>query len=99
MPRVAAPICLEPQDRLELERWVAAHGTPQQVIPVLESLAEVETVTERTGSTGMYTVQWTPGSATARAIFEKCAANHWVITELRPIETRLEDVFRGLTLA
>ena len=31
MPRVAAPICLEPQDRLELERWVAAHGTPQQV--------------------------------------------------------------------
>jgi transposase len=31
MPRVAAPICLEPPDRLELERWVAAHGTPQQV--------------------------------------------------------------------
>lgn len=31
MPRVAAPICLESQDRLELERWVAAHGTPQQV--------------------------------------------------------------------
>jgi len=31
MPRVAAPICLEPQDRLELERWVAAQGTPQQV--------------------------------------------------------------------
>jgi transposase len=31
MPRVAAPVCLEPPDRLELERWVAAHGTPQQV--------------------------------------------------------------------
>jgi transposase len=31
MPRVAAPVCLEPSDRLELERWVAAHGTPQQV--------------------------------------------------------------------
>ena len=31
MPRVAAPIWLEPPDRLELERWVAAHGTPQQV--------------------------------------------------------------------
>jgi len=31
MPRVAAPVCLEPTDRLELERWVAAHGTPQQV--------------------------------------------------------------------
>jgi transposase len=31
MPRVAAPVYLEPPDRLELERWVAAHGTPQQV--------------------------------------------------------------------
>jgi len=31
MPRIAAPLCLESQDRLELERWVAAHGTPQQV--------------------------------------------------------------------
>ena len=31
MPRIAAPVCLEPPDRLELERWVAAHGTPQQV--------------------------------------------------------------------
>lgn len=31
MPRVAPPICLESPDRLELERWGAAHGTPQQV--------------------------------------------------------------------
>ncbi len=31
MPRTAAPICLEPQDRQELEQWVKAHNTPQQV--------------------------------------------------------------------
>mgnify|MGYP003873425089 CR=1 FL=1 len=31
VPRVAAPIRLEPPDRLELQRWVGAHGTPQQV--------------------------------------------------------------------
>lgn len=29
--RIAEPICLGAVDRLELERWVAAHGTPQQV--------------------------------------------------------------------
>ena len=29
--RIAVPICLESSDRLELERWIAAHGTPQQV--------------------------------------------------------------------
>ena len=31
MPRLAAPVCLAETDRLELERWVAAHRTPQQV--------------------------------------------------------------------
>ena len=31
VPRVAEPIRLEPPDRLELQQWVAAHGTPQQV--------------------------------------------------------------------
>lgn len=31
MPRLATPVCLSETDRLELERWVAAHGTPQQV--------------------------------------------------------------------
>src|SRR5438270_10977988 len=31
MPRYAAPVSLAETDRLELERWVAAHNTPQQV--------------------------------------------------------------------
>ncbi len=31
MPRFASPVCLTETDRLELERWVAAHLTPQQV--------------------------------------------------------------------
>ena len=31
MPRQAQPIALGQADRLELQRWVAAHGTPQQV--------------------------------------------------------------------
>jgi transposase len=32
MPRLASPVCLTETDRLELERWVAAHRTPQQVV-------------------------------------------------------------------
>jgi ferric-dicitrate binding protein FerR (iron transport regulator) len=31
MPRRSSPVCLTETDRLELERWVAAHHTPQQV--------------------------------------------------------------------
>lgn len=29
--RAATPIRLESPERLELERWVSAHGTPQEV--------------------------------------------------------------------
>jgi hypothetical protein len=32
MPRTAAPVTLSDTDRLELERWVRAHNTPQQVV-------------------------------------------------------------------
>jgi len=31
VPRVAEPIHLQVSDRLELQRWVTAHTTPQQV--------------------------------------------------------------------
>lgn len=31
MPRIAQPVILSPQDRTELQRWVTAHVTPQQV--------------------------------------------------------------------
>jgi len=31
MPRIAQPILLPPPERLELQRWVTAHSTPQQV--------------------------------------------------------------------
>jgi transposase len=31
MPRIAAPVILSPVDQQEIEGWLAAHGTPQQV--------------------------------------------------------------------
>lgn len=33
-----------------------------------------------------------------RLIFEMCVKNNWVLTEMTPIETKLEDIFRELTL-
>src|SRR5271166_5003626 len=31
MPRMIAALCLEVGDRQQIEKWLAAHGTPQQV--------------------------------------------------------------------
>lgn len=39
-----------------------------------------------------------PGETSRRAIFELCKLNGWVLTELTPVETKLEDIFRELTL-
>ncbi len=38
------------------------------------------------------------GEAAKRAIFQCCVAQNWILTELIPIETRLEDIFHNLTL-
>jgi ABC-2 type transport system ATP-binding protein len=45
-----------------------------------------------------YEVQSKPGSTSRRAVFELCKKNGWVLTELTPIETKLEDIFREVTL-
>jgi ABC-2 type transport system ATP-binding protein len=34
----------------------------------------------------------------AREIFDMCVENSWYITRMTPRETRLEDVFRQLTM-
>jgi len=33
-----------------------------------------------------------------RTVFEACVKNGWVLTELTPLETKLEDIFRDLTM-
>jgi len=33
-----------------------------------------------------------------RAIFDLCSQHQWPILEMTPIETKLEDIFRDLTL-
>jgi ABC-2 type transport system ATP-binding protein len=33
-----------------------------------------------------------------RQIFKLCVDNHWVLTEMTPLETKLEDIFRELTM-
>ncbi len=45
----------------------------------------------------LFEVQCKSGGDTARDIFKLSVDNKWCITELTPVETKLEDVFRELT--
>lgn len=49
-------------------------------------------------SAGRWQIQATPGSGIQRSLFRLCVDRNWVLTELVPVETRLEDIFRNLTL-
>ena len=46
-----------------------------------------------------FEVQSQPDASSARHIFRLCVDKGWVLTEMTPLETRLEDIFRELTLA
>jgi ABC-2 type transport system ATP-binding protein len=55
-------------------------------------------VTGITPMDGRWEVRAVPGSNARRELFRLCVERHWVLTELIPVETRLEDIFRNLTL-
>lgn len=50
------------------------------------------------GQTGKLEITAEPGLALGRLLFSLCVEKGWVMTEAVPVETRLEDIFRNLTL-
>lgn len=69
-----------------------------QVKTALEALPGVTTVSVLDAEGGRFELQSAADVALARAVFALCVQRQWVATELIPYETRLEDVFRNLTL-
>ncbi len=45
----------------------------------------------------VFEVQGTPDTGLPASIFKLCAKNNWVLTELSPVEAKLEDIFMELT--
>jgi ABC-2 type transport system ATP-binding protein len=49
------------------------------------------------GAENTFYVSSKPEQSSKRPVFKLCVENDWVLTELTPIETKLEDIFRELT--
>lgn len=73
-------------------------GARDVVLSALGTIPEVANAIPVSGSQDRYEVRSATGMDAARAIFHLCARNQWPLTEMRPLETRLEDIFRDLTL-
>lgn len=69
-----------------------------EVYKALQGLGNVQVVDFISKNDDSFEVQSKPDTSSRRDIFQLCVKKGWYLTELTPTETKLEDVFRELTL-
>lgn len=82
----------------ELLRVRIEDGDVNQVHEKLMQLYTTSMVDFIDSKQGLFDVQSVSDMSSKREIFKLCVANNWVLTEMTPYETKLEDIFRDLTL-
>jgi len=73
-------------------------GEPNKIFQELQKLATVAMVDFADRNQNRFEIQSRPDISSKRDIFKMCAENQWVLTEMTVVETKLEDVFRELTI-
>lgn len=72
-------------------------GELNDIYNSLQMLTSVGLVDFADRSSNRFTIQSKPGLSSKRDIFKICAEKNWVLTEMTPVENKLEDIFRNLT--
>lgn len=73
-------------------------GKGTEIIEALLQLPSIEKVITLDEMNNRFEVQSKTGQSSTRSIFRLCVDKGWLLSELIPIETRLEDIFRNLTV-
>ena len=71
---------------------------PDQVFAALRELSSIEVVDFLKGKQNYYEIQSRANQSSRRDVFRLCCEKNWFLTEITPLETKLEDVFRELTM-
>lgn len=69
----------------------------EDVLSALRSMPSTDTVDVVDKELGRIEVQSRSGLSSRKEIFQLCVQKGWILSELVPLETRLEDIFRNLT--
>ena len=72
-------------------------GEPDKIFKSIQSLNSVSMVEFADRKLNRFDIHSIDNS-TKREIFRLCVDNKWVLTEMTPFETKLEDIFRDLTM-
>ena len=73
-------------------------GDKNKIFEALQKLETVGVADFIKNDDTAFEVQSKPELSSRKSIFGLCVKNKWVLTEMTPIETKLEDVFRELTI-
>lgn len=68
------------------------------IADALQKLHSIEWVNTVTGTTNRFEIQSKPNESSRRDVFDLCVKNKWALTEMTVVETKLEDIFRELTM-
>lgn len=79
--------------QLRIEGAEALH-----ILSRLQQIPSVQKASILDGANNRFEIQSNAGENPNRDIFNTCVTNHWVLLEMIPFETKLEDIFRDLTL-
>lgn len=73
-------------------------GDSNTIFSALQKLPTVAIVDFTGREKNLFQVQSKATQSSRKEVFNLCVSNKWVITEMTPIETKLEDIFRDLTV-
>ena len=73
-------------------------GTQEAILSALNRLSSVEKALTLDADVNRFEIHTKAGQTSKREVFRCCMQNGWVLTESIPAETRLEDIFRNLTM-
>jgi ABC-2 type transport system ATP-binding protein len=82
----------------EILTVVIEDGDANDIFKALQELSTIALVDFADRTKNKFEIQSRPGCTSKREIFSLCVQKHWVMTELAATETKLEDVFRELTM-
>jgi ABC-2 type transport system ATP-binding protein len=80
-----------------LKIQISEAGDRDSVITHLSGLESVALVDPVEGNNSTFIINSNENLSSRKPIFNLCVLNNWVLTEMTPIETKLEDIFRELT--
>ncbi|MGD8778854.1 MAG: ATP-binding cassette domain-containing protein [Ignavibacteria bacterium] len=83
------------QEVLKIE--ITDAGSNDTVVEALQNLESISLVDPVNGAENKFIINSAENMSSKKDIFNLCVKNNWILTELTPIETKLEDIFRDLT--